>query len=51
MERQNKGDPKQHKLDFIGSETEYDKPFPHIMGRGKKKPGGLCHKTPPHLEP
>ena len=27
------------------------KPFPHILGRGKKKPSGLCHKTPPNLAP
>ena len=23
--------------------------FPHILGRGKEKPGRLCHKTPPNM--
>ena len=27
------------------------KPFPHMMGIGKEKSSGLCHKTPPDVAP
>ena len=27
------------------------KPFPRILGNGKEKPSGLCHKTPPNMAP
>ena len=36
---------------FIGSEKEYTKPFPHILGEGREKPSGLCYKTTLNLIP
>ena len=34
---------------LLGQRQNTTKYFRHIMGRGKEKPGGLFHKTPPNL--
>ena len=34
---------------LLGYKLNLTKPFPHILGRGKEKPGRLCHKTPPDM--
>ena len=36
---------------LLGQRQNMTKLFLHIMGRGKEKPGILCHKTPPNMEP
>ena len=36
---------------LLGQRQNPKKPFPHILGRGKEKPGRLCHKTPPDMAP
>ena len=36
---------------LLGQRQNTTKPFPHILGRGKEKPSGLCHKTPPNMVP
>ena len=35
--------------DLLGTRQFMKKSFPRTMGRMKKKPGGLCHKTPPNM--
>ena len=36
---------------LFGQIQNLTKPFTHILGRGKEKPGRLCHKTPPDMAP
>ena len=36
---------------LLGQRQNPKKPFPHIVGRGKVNPSGLCHKTPPDMAP
>ena len=39
-----------HEL-LLGQIKNTTKSFPHIMGRGKEKNSGLCHKISPILAP
>ena len=34
---------------LLGTLQKTKKSFPHILGRRKEKPGGLCHKTPSNM--
>ena len=36
---------------LLGTQQNMTKPFSRILGRGKEKPGGLCHKTPHNMAP
>ena len=36
---------------LLGQRQNPAKSFPHILGRGKEKPGRICHKTPPDMAP
>ena len=36
---------------LLGQSQNLKKSFPHILGRGKEKPGRLFHKTPPDMAP
>ena len=36
---------------LLGQGQNTGKSFPNILGRGKEKPGGLCHKPPPNMAP
>ena len=51
MERQNRKDQEQRREIILVQKHNTTKLFPHILGRGKENPSGLCHKTPPNLAP
>ena len=36
---------------LLGQRQNPKKPFTRILGRGKEKPGRLCHQTPPNMAP
>ena len=36
---------------LLGQRQNMTKSFPHILGGGKEKYGGLCHKPPPNMAP
>ena len=50
MERQKKISSNRHDI-LLGQSKNTKKPFPHILGGGKEKPNGLCHKILPNMEP